>query len=60
MNWKIRNLRLPKEVLNKEGKTIRLGVGPVISVAEQGQYAQTDAFGKMLRNAVYNIEYQAE
>ena len=60
VNWKVRTLRLPREVLNKEGKTIRLGIGPVISVEEQGQYTQSDAFGSMLRDAVYNIEYQSE
>lgn len=58
VNWKIRTLRLPREVLNKEGKTIRLGIGPVISVEEQCQYAQNEEFGKMLRDSVYNIEYQ--
>ena len=58
VNWKIRTLRLPREVLNKEGKSIRLGIGPVISVEEQCQYAKNEAFGKMLRDSVYNIEYQ--
>lgn len=56
LNWRIRTLRLPREILNKEGKTIRLGIGPVVSVEEQGRYTQCEAFGKMLRDAVYNIE----
>ena len=60
VNWKIRTLRLPREVLNKEGKTIKLCIGPLISVEEQGEYTQSDALGKMLRDTVYNIDYQLE
>ena len=60
LNWKIRILRLPREVLNKKGKTIHLGIGPIISVEEQSRHAQSEEFGKMLRDAVYSIECQSE
>lgn len=55
INWKVRILRLPRELLNKGGKQVRLGIGPVISVEEQKKIP-IDAFGKMLRDAVYGMD----
>lgn len=55
INWRVRTLRLPKEVLNKQGKRVRIGIGPVISVEEQEKYDSSEALGKMLRNAVYDM-----
>lgn len=52
ISWKVRILRLPKEVLNKDGKRVRIGIGPVISVEEQ---ARAD-LGEMLRKAVYDMD----
>lgn len=57
ISWKIRVLRLPREILNKKGKTIRLGIGPIISVEEQSRYGRIEEYGRMLRNSVYGIEY---
>ncbi len=54
INWKIRTLRLPKEVLNKAGKSLRLAVGKVISVEEQ-QDCPEALFGSMLRETVYKL-----
>ena len=55
INWKVRILRLPREVLNKTGKQVRVGIGPVISVEEQKKVS-TESFGKMLRDAVYDMD----
>lgn len=55
VNWKVRTLRLPKEVLNKGGKQVRIGIGPVISVGEQQCFRTTESFGKMLRERVYGM-----
>ena len=55
VDWKVRTLRLPREVLNKTGKKVRIGIGPVISVEEQEQCATREALGKLLRNAVYGM-----
>lgn len=55
INWRVRTFRLPKEVLNKQGKQVRIGIGPVISVEEQEKYDSSEALGKMLRNAVYDM-----
>lgn len=55
INWKIRTLRLPKEILNKSGKSIRVGIGPVISVEEQQQFRTREALGSFLRASVYDM-----
>ena len=55
INWKIRTLRLPKEVINKEGSTIRVAVGETISVAQQDQHKDFKGFRDLLRNSVYEM-----
>lgn len=55
INWKIRTIRLPKEVLNKSGKQVRIGIGPVISVEEQEKSIEEGQFGQMLRSSVYDM-----
>ena len=54
INWRLRTLRLPREILNKEGKTVQLGIGEVISVEEQTRVPETD-FAALLRSSVYDI-----
>lgn len=55
INWKIRTLRLPKEVINKEGSTIRVAVGETISVARQDKHKDFKGFRDLLRNSVYEM-----
>ena len=54
INWRLRTLRLPREILNKEGKTVLLGIGEVISVEDQMRIPEAD-FAAMLRSSVYGI-----
>jgi len=54
INWRLRTLRLPREILNKEGKTVKLGIGEVISVEDQKRVPEAD-FAAMLRSSVYGI-----
>jgi putative hemolysin len=54
INWKLRILRLPREVLNKAGKTVKVGIGKVISIEEQMRVPEAD-FASMLRSSVYGI-----
>lgn len=54
ISWRLRTLRLPRELLNKEGKTVKLGIGEVISVEEQMHIPEAD-FAAMLRSSVYGI-----
>ena len=55
ISWKIRILRLPKEVINKGGKTIRVGIGDIISVEEQEKYTDINEFRDFLRHSVYDM-----
>ena len=54
INWKLRVLRLPREVLNKVGKTVKVGIGEIISVEEQMRIPEAD-FASMLCSSVYGI-----
>ena len=54
INWKLRTLRLPCEILNKKGRTVRLGIGRIISVEEQSAVPKED-FASMLRSSVFGI-----
>mgnify|MGYP002852797022 FL=1 len=53
LGWKVRLLRFPREMTNKRGKTIRLGVGPVITPERQKQCADTEELRTLLRGSVY-------
>ena len=52
LDYRVRLMRLCHEVFNKRGKVVRIGIGPVISVAEQD--AAPD-YGRLLREAVYSM-----
>lgn len=54
IDWRVRTLRLPREILNKVGKTVRLRIGEAISVEEQLRCTEED-YGLMIRNSVYNL-----
>lgn len=56
LSWKLRTLRLPREMLNKHRGQHRVVVGKPISVEEQQQYADVDAFCAFLRERVYGME----
>jgi putative hemolysin len=55
INWRIRSIRLPHEVFNKASHEPRIGLGSIISVEEQEQYADVKSFGSFLRRAVYEM-----
>ena len=54
VNWRIRTLRLPGEILNKENRSVSLRIGKVIGVDEQRRCPE-DRYGAMLRDSVYNL-----
>ena len=56
VNWRIRTLRLPHEILNKEGVPTMIGIGEIISPEEQSGYDDIGEFGKLLRSRVYGME----
>ena len=55
IDWKIRLLRLPREITNKHKGQHRLAIGSVISVEQQAQFADAQALGDFLRKAVYDM-----
>ena len=55
IDWRVRLLRLPSEMLNKAGKTIRLAVGPVISPEKIAEAANLQDLRKFLRASVYSL-----
>jgi len=55
INWRIRLLRLPSEVFNKKDQEPRIGIGNIITVEEQQQFADANALGAYLREKVYEM-----
>ena len=55
IDWRVRLLRLPSEMLNKAGKTIRLAVGPVISPEKIAEAANLQDLRNFLRASVYSL-----
>lgn len=55
IHYVVRLLRLPSEVLNKSGKTVRVCIGETISPQTQSQYESLEDFGRFLRDSVYNM-----
>lgn len=55
INWKIRTLRLPHELVNKAGARIRVGVGDILTVEEQDRHPGAEDFGMWLRSSVYGM-----
>lgn len=55
INSNLRVLRLPREILNKGKKLIRVGVGEPISVERQAEFDTIESYGAFLRNSVYDM-----
>lgn len=55
INWRIRLLRLPTEVFNKENTQPRMGIGNMISSRQQEQFNSPEALGAFLRKSVYEM-----
>jgi putative hemolysin len=56
INWRIRLIRLPHEIFNKNKQKHRIVIGKMISVEEQKQYPDIKSFGSFLRKAVYKMQ----
>lgn len=54
IDWRIRLLRLPAEVFNKNGKKTRIAIGQIITPQQQEEIRDLEQFGLFLRNKVYN------
>ncbi len=54
IDWRVRLLQLPRELVNKKHRKVRVGVGQTITVEEQ--LLHKDDFGLFLREKVYGME----
>ena len=56
IDWRLRLLRLPSELLNKSGKTLRILAGKIISPAELASFDSLDDLRSFLRASVYSLK----
>lgn len=57
IDWRLRTLRLPRELMNKRGKTIRISIGEPITPEEQAKFTDIEEFGKFLRESTYRLRH---
>lgn len=55
INWKVRLLKLPSELMNKRGKAMRVGIGEVITPEQIKQYDSIEDLTAFLRSSVYDM-----
>ena len=55
INWRIRSIRMPYELFNKQKQHPRIGIGKILSVEEQAKYKDPRSLGAFLRRAVYEM-----
>lgn len=51
IDWRLRTLRLPRELFNKTGKEVHVSVGDPIMPERQDDFADPEAFGRFLRES---------
>lgn len=55
INWQLRTVRMPYEILNKHKQKITVTIGEPISVEEQSKYKKTEDLAAYLRNKTYAL-----
>ncbi len=55
IDWRVRLLQLPHELVNKKYRRLRVGVGETLSVEEQSRHSDIKDFGAFLRGKVYEM-----
>lgn len=56
IDWRLRTLRLPRELFNKTGKEVHISIGNPISVEEQKRFKSVEELGSFLREKTYELE----
>lgn len=56
IDWRLRTLRLPRELFKMEGNEIHISIGEPIMPAEIASYTDIDSLGKMLREKTYELK----
>lgn len=55
IDWRVRLMQLPHELVNKRYRRIRVGVGETLTVEEQSKYSDIKDYGAFLRSKVYDM-----
>ncbi|MDE6443937.1 MAG: lysophospholipid acyltransferase family protein [Muribaculaceae bacterium] len=55
IDWRLRTLRLPKELFRKYGKEVWVSFGEPVSVEEQNACSTTEDLGRLLRERTYAL-----
>lgn len=56
IDWRLRTMRLPRELFSTYGKEVRVSFGNPISVEEQNACATLEDLGEFLRNKTYSLK----
>ena len=56
IDWRLRLLRLPSEMLNKSGKTLRILAGPVIEPSRIANFSDLHDLRSFLRASVFSLK----
>lgn len=60
IDWKVRLMRLPKEVVNKDGKRVRVAIGEVITPEKIKSFGSVPELSDFLRSQVYDMPVPGE
>lgn len=60
LSWRLRSLRLPKEIFNKRGKTFRVSVGEPILPVELEKFDKVADLSRFLKNRTLEIGQKKE
>jgi putative hemolysin len=52
---KLRNAKIPSELLNKKNKTVNVRIGNVISIKDQDEFSDISRYGRFLRAKLYAL-----
>ncbi len=56
IDWRLRTLRLPRELFNKTGRDMHVTLGEVINTEDQAGFTDINEFGKFLRDRTYGLK----
>ena len=56
IDWRVRLLQLPQEVVNKKHRRVRVGIGELLTVEQQSKHESLEDFGAWLRRSVYDMQ----
>lgn len=56
IDWRLRTLRLPRELFASYNKKIRVSIGQPISVEQQNQFGSIEELGEFLRQQTYKLK----